>query len=119
MLTKKTGLVLLLVAVLSQTSCSKNKATVGLDVNVYVHPSSADLADILLQTAIERRLNEDSKTRQSLIHVRVEERTVVLTGAAKPEVSAEAYRLALETKLTVNDKETIVPKTVTNRIDTK
>lgn len=91
----------------------------GLDMNVYLHPSSSDPADILLQTAITKRFAQDAETRDSLIHVKVEGREVVLTGAAKPAVSAKAYSLAEDTRITVNEEVPIRPIKVTNRIDTK
>jgi hypothetical protein len=88
-----------------------------LDVNVYLHPSSADPGDILLQTAITKRLTSSSITRESLIHVRVEDRVVILTGTAKADAKAAAFDLARTTKLTLNDED-IVPKDVNNRIET-
>ena len=51
--------------------CSGNKKTVGLDLDVYLHPSSSDSADILLQAGIDRRLSDNPATKGSLIHVRV------------------------------------------------
>src|SRR5215471_20533317 len=69
------------------SACAKNnKTTVGLDVDLYLHPTSADPVDILLQTAITKRLSDSSVTRFSLIHVRVDDRAVILTGAATEQV---------------------------------
>ena len=100
--------------------CAKDtKTTLGLDVDLYLHPTSADPADILLQTAITKRLNDSSVTRLSLIHVRVDDRTVILTGTAKEEVRSEAERIAQQTELTLNG-ESISPKQpISNRITTK
>lgn len=117
MLMKKVGLVLMFPALLWAAGCSSKKATLGLDVNVYLHPSSSDPGDILLQTAITKRLTSSSTTRESLIHVRVEDRVVILTGTAKPDARKEAEALARATRLTLNE-ESIVPKDVTNRIET-
>jgi hypothetical protein len=90
-----------------------------LDVDLYLHPTSADPVDILLQTAITKRLNDSSATRFSLIHVRVDDRTVILTGTAAEEVRSEAERIAQQTELTLNG-ESIRPKQpVSNRITTK
>jgi hypothetical protein len=95
------------------------KTTLGLDVNLYLHPASADPMDIILQTAITKRLNENSVTKLSLIHVRVEDRAVTLTGTAKENVREEAERIAQQTELTLNG-ESIRPKgPITNRIATK
>ena len=100
--------------------CAKDtKTTLGLDVDLYLHPTSADPTDILLQTAITKRLNDSSVTRLSLIHVRVDDRTVILTGTAKEEVRSEAERIAQQTELTLNG-ESISPKQpISNRITTK
>jgi len=116
----KVVLCLMLPILLVLGACSKDaKTTVGLNVDVYLHPTSADPADILLQTAITKRLGDSSITKLSLIHVRVDERTVVLTGSAKEEVRKEAERIAGETELTLNG-ESIRPRPpISNRITTK
>lgn len=105
---------------LALAACAKDaKTTVGLNVDLYLHPTSADPADILLQTAITKRLSDSSVTRLSLIHVRVDDRTVILTGTAKEEVRSEAERIAQQTELTLNG-ESIRPKQpISNRITTK
>jgi osmotically-inducible protein OsmY len=110
----------ILAITMALAGCSESrKTTLGLDVNLYVHPTSADPMDIILQTAITKRLNDSSITRLGLIHVRVEDRTVILTGTAKENVRDEAERIAQQTELTLNG-EPIRPKgTITNRIDTK
>ena len=109
-----------LVVMMALTGCAGNgKPTLGLDVDLYVHPTSADPLDILLQTAISKRLDDSKITQNSLIHVRVEDRTVILTGTAKADVGKEAERIAKETRLTLNDVE-IVPKSpISNRITPK
>jgi hypothetical protein len=100
--------------------CAKDtKTTVGLDVDLYLHPTSADPLDVLLQTAITKRLIDSSVTRLSLIHVRVDDRTVILTGMATEQVRSEAERIAQQTELSLNG-EAIRPKQpISNRITTK
>jgi hypothetical protein len=100
--------------------CAKDtKTTVGLDVDLYLHPTSADPVDILLQTAISKRLSDSSVTHLSLIHVRVDDRAVILTGTATEQVRSEAERIAQQTELTLNG-ESIRPKPpISNRITTK
>ena len=104
-------------AITSLAGCSKrNKATLDLDVDLYVHPTSADPMDIILQTAISKRLNDSSTTKLSSVHVRVEDKVVILTGTATAEARKEAERIAEETELMLNG-EAIRPKMpISNRI---
>jgi hypothetical protein len=100
--------------------CSDSrKTTLGLDVNLYLHPTSSDPMDIILQTAITKRLNESSVTKLSLIHVRVEDRAVTLTGTAKDEIRDEAERIARQTELTLNGESIRPREPITNKIVTK
>ncbi len=110
----------ILLATMTLTGCGGSRKTaLGLDVDLYLHPTSADPLDVILQTAITKRLNESDVTRLSLIHVRVEDRNVILTGTAKAAARDEAERIAMQTDVTLNG-ESIRPRMpVTNRIDTK
>ena len=120
MMKNRLALCAILLITMALTGCAKNsKTTVGLDVDLYIHPTSADPVDIILQTAISKRLNDSTVTRLGLIHVRVEDKTVILTGTATAEVRNEAERIALQTELTLNG-ESIRPKSpITNRITSK
>ncbi len=110
----------ILIMALALTSCSKSrKTTLGLDVNLYVHPTSADPVDVILQTAITKRLNESSVTKLSLIHVRVEEGNVTLTGTANEEIRDEAERIARQTELTLNGASIRPREPISNKIVTK
>lgn len=101
-------------------ACKKDtKTTLGLEVDLYLHPTSADPSDILLQTAITKRLNDSSMTRLSLIHVRVDEKTVILTGSASEGVRKEAERIAGETELTLNGESIRPRQPISNRITNK
>ena len=73
-----------------------------MDVDLYVHPTSADPLDIILQTAISKRFNDAKIVKLSLIHVRVEDRVVILTGTSTDKVRKEAGRIAMETVVTLN-----------------
>jgi osmotically-inducible protein OsmY len=109
-----------LVIAMALAGCNESrKTTLGLDVNLYVHPTSADPMDVLLQTAITKRLNESTVTRLSLIHVRVEERNVTLTGTAKDQVRDEAERIARQTELTLNGESIRPREPINNKIAAK
>ena len=83
--------------------CGVPKKIVGLDVDVYLHPSSSDSADILLQTGIDRRLADSPQTKGSLIHVRVAGGLVTLTGAVRNAATKDAAeQIARDTELTLN-----------------
>ena len=117
---KRVAACAILLIMLALAGCSRRyKTTVGLDVDLYVHPTSADPLDIILQTAISKRLNDSSATKLSLVHVRVEDKVVVLTGTATADVRKEAERIAQQTELTLNG-ETIRPRMpINNRITTQ
>lgn len=109
-----------IVLILAIAGCSRShKTTVGLDLDVYLHPNSADPMDIILQTAITKRLDDDAATKLTAIHVRVEDRTVILTGTAPPDVSKAAERIALQTQLTLNGEPIRPREPITNRINTR
>jgi len=115
----RAGCAILLITMALAGCAKSNKATLGLDVDLYLHPTSADPVDIILQTAISKRLDDSAVTRLSLIHVRVEARTVMLTGTANADVRSAAESIALKTEVTLNG-ESIRPKEpVNNRITTK
>jgi hypothetical protein len=97
--------------------CSGKKTVVGVDVDLYLHPSSADPADVLLQTAIAKRLADSSVTRQSMIRVAVVDRAVTLTGTARSkDAIEEAGRIAQQTELMLNG-DAIRPKApISNKI---
>ena len=84
------------------SGCNRHKTTIGLDVDLYVHPTSADPLDIILQTAISKRLNDAKTVKLSLIHVRVEDKLVILTGTSTDEGRKEAGRITMETVVTLN-----------------
>lgn len=111
---------MILLSTMALAGCSESrKTTLGLDVDLYLHPTSADPVDVILQTAITKRLNENSVTKLSLLHVRVEDGAVILTGTAKAEVREQAERIAEQTELTLNG-ESIRPRgPITNKIVTK
>jgi osmotically-inducible protein OsmY len=95
--------IVLIAGALLMAGCSGNKKTVGLDVDVYLHPSSSDTTDILLQAGIDKRLADSPSTKGALIHVRVSGGLVTLTGAAKNLATKDAAgQIARETELTLN-----------------
>ena len=111
--------VVMVLMTLAACATKNNNPTLGLDVDIYLHPTSADPTDIILQTAITKRLNDSAVTRNSLIHVRVENKTVYLTGTAKDNVRSEAERIAIETELTLNGEAIRPNKSISNKITTK
>lgn len=95
--------IVLLGSALLLTGCSGNKKTLGLDLDVYLHPTSSDSADILLQTGIDRRLADSPQTKAGLIHVRVSGGIVTLTGTVKNLATKDAAeQIARETELALN-----------------
>jgi hypothetical protein len=103
------------------TGCAgKQPPVVGLDVNVYLHPSSSDLMDALLQTGIAKRLSDSTLIGPSVIHVQVTDGAVTLTGTATTQTAKdEAERIARGTELTLNGTAIRPRDPITNRITTQ
>jgi osmotically-inducible protein OsmY len=99
-------------------ACGPERRTVGLDVDVFLHPSSSDLADVLLQTGIAKRLADDAQTQRGIIHVRVLNGMVVLSGAVNSsDVKARAETIARETVVKLNEAPIQASAPVTNQIE--
>ena len=110
----------ILIVAIALAGCSKSrKTTLGLDVDLYLHPTSADPMDVILQTAITKRLNENNTTKLAPIHVRVEDRAVFLTGTGSAQIRDEAERIARQTELTLNGESIRPREPITNKIVTK
>lgn len=72
-------------------------------MDLYLYPEAASNDDLLLQTAIRKQLDENTVTQNALIHVRVVDKMVFLTGAVDTEHEKdEAERLARNTTIVVN-----------------
>lgn len=100
--------------------CSNNRPpVVGLDVNVYLHPSSADPMDSLLQTGIAKRLSDSTAIGPSVIHVQVADGVVTLTGTTRTQdAKDEAGRIARGTEVTLNGTTIRAKDPIANRITT-
>ncbi len=119
-MTNKVVTFTVLLIMLASAGCGGSRPpTLGLDVDLYLHPASADPVDIILQTAIAKRLNDNADTQLSLIHVRVEDRSVILTGTAEADIRAEAERIARQTELTLNGEPIRPRDPIANRINTR
>jgi osmotically-inducible protein OsmY len=116
-MTSRAGIGLIVSAVLL-SGCASTKQTVGLDVDVYLHPSSSDSTDVLLQAGIDKRLADTPATKNSLIHVRVFGGIVTLTGTVKSQTIREvAEQITRETELTLNGTAIRVANDIRNQIE--
>ena len=108
-----------LLAALALYGCGgQKKSTIGLDVDVYMHPTSADPADILLQAGISKRLAEDIAARDGLIHVRVADGLVILSGAVKSDnVRQKAEQIAQSTDVRINGEPVLPQRKISNQIE--
>lgn len=94
---------MLIAGALLMAGCSGNKKTVGLDVDVYLHPTSSDSTDILLQAGIDKRLADNPSTKGGVIHVRVTGGSVTLTGTVRNQAAKDAAeQIARDTEITLN-----------------
>ncbi|HZP02006.1 MAG TPA: BON domain-containing protein [Terriglobia bacterium] len=112
-------LVLALAAAFS-IGCSRHERPVAaLDVNLYLHPEAANADDLILETAIQKRLAANEATRSATIHVRVIDRTVFLSGAVDSvKAKEEAARVAESTEITLNGEPIKPSLPVRNSITT-
>lgn len=107
---------LLMLSVVVSTGCNK-KNRIGLDVDLYLYPEAASGDDLLLQTAIRKQLFENTVTQDSLIHARVVDKIVFLTGTVDTQHEKdEADRVAREVTVTVNGVA-LKPSDVRNNIN--
>ena len=107
----------LVVAMLSGCG-GPERRTVGLDVDVFLHPGSSDLTDVLLQTGIAKRLADDDQTQNGIIHVRVVNLMVVLSGAVRSEaIKNRAEDIAESTVVRVNEASIQTNVPINNRIE--
>ena len=63
------------------TAGCQKKPTVNLGVDLYVHPEASTPDDILLQTAIQKKIAKELAPNGGLVHVQVVERVVFLSGS--------------------------------------
>src|SRR4249920_2534704 len=115
-MTSRTVLAVALAAIFV-VGCGPEQRKVGLDVDVFLNPSSADLTDVLLQTGIAKRLADDTETKAAIIHVRVLNGVVILSGAVRsPDVKTKAEKIAKDTVVKVNEASIQTRMDVANRI---
>lgn len=85
-------------------ACGSRPANLNLGVDLYLHPDSAVPADVMLQAAIQERLNQHEALRRDVIHVRVYQLNVFLSGTVKDPCASGriAEQIADSTTVQVN-----------------
>ena len=107
-----------ILAALLISGCGPQRRTVGLDVDLFLNPGSSDLNDVLLQTGISKRLEDDKETKNGIIHVRVVNGMVILSGAVSSgAIKAKAETIAKETVVKLNDATLQSQGAINNRIE--
>lgn len=116
---RRTTLLLCLIFMMAFAACAgRNKPVVGLDVDLYLHPEAAQGDDLILQSAIEKELSANPATRDGIIHVRVVEGVVFLSGTAQSQnVKLTAEELAAKTEVIVNGRSIKATEPVKSRIE--
>ncbi len=98
-------LYLVLIFVLLLPACRKNPPRVDLGVDVYLHPESARIEDVILQAAIRKKLMETPSLNAGLVHVRVIDGFVFLSGSvASAGERAKVAELARAVDVRVDGK---------------
>ena len=121
-MTKRNRHLIALLSAVLLTVCAGRPAKVDLGVDLYLHPDSASPDDVMLQAAIHKRVSQHESLRRDLIHVRVFELNVFLTGTVKdPCARNTAEQIARTTEVTLGgdsgDVTTVRAKRVENHIE--
>ena len=89
---------------LARAACGSKPANLYLGVDLYLHPDSAAPADVMLQAAIQERINQHESLRRDVIHVRVYQLNVFLSGTVKDPCASGriAQQIADSTTVEVN-----------------
>ena len=110
--------VILCMTLVLLTACGGKKTHVGLEVDLYMHPEASSPNDLLLQSAIRKQLKETEHTQQSLIHVRVSDSIVFLSGTVKTqEIKDAATAVATDTVVSVSNQPGSRATQVINRLE--
>ena len=85
-------------------ACGSRPANLNLGVDLYLHPDSAAPADVMLQAAIQELINQHESLRREVVHVRVYQLNVFLSGTVKDPCAAGkiAEQIADSTTVQVN-----------------
>jgi hypothetical protein len=119
MITARQVLGLLAAGILAfgSSACGERPARIELGVDVYLHPDSASPDDVLLQTAIARRISEETRLAEEAIHVRSFETIVFLSGSVRDAcASGAAGALAQATTVSVDGGPPLRASRVENAI---
>ena len=110
--------IVLVAGTLLLAACGAKKKTVGLDVDVYLHATSSASADVMLQAGIESRLAASTVAQNGVVHVRVFDGVVTLSGAVKSAaIKTQAEQIARSTELTLNGVAIRGAGAIKNQID--
>jgi hypothetical protein len=110
------AILVLALAALAAAGCSRNKDLGTLMVDVYVHPEAGSAEDILLQTAIRRKLAVEGRASRG-VHARVSDGRLVLSGTvATEEARRRAEEIASATRIVIDNESPIAVREVTNLI---
>ena len=99
----------LLLLTLTLISCSQRPPRIDLGVDLYLHPEAATSDDAILQAAIRKRIVEGLKPNGGLVHVRVIDKTVFLSGSVKNDADRENAKSIAEKISIVIDGNPLKP----------
>ncbi len=97
-------------------SCQKNPKLGTVAVDLYIHPESSSSEDLMLQTAIRRKLAADPLTAMH-VQARVSGLEVTLTGnVAKKDAAERAEQMVRSTRVVIDNDPPIVAGAIKNLI---
>ena len=94
---------------LTMISCSQRPPRIDLGVDLYLHPEAASSDDAILQAAIRKRIVEELRPNGGLVHVRVIDKTVFLSGSVKTDADRENAKSIAEKISIVIDGNPVKP----------
>jgi hypothetical protein len=70
---------------LTLVGCANKLPQADFGVDLYLHPEAANVDDLLLQAAIQKKIAESLAGRAGLVHVRSIDKVIFLSGSVNSE----------------------------------
>jgi len=100
---KKTVGGFLVLSALAGLACGNRKNPIAVEMDLYLRAEAASLDDLILQTAVRKRLGGEDGLAGRGLHVRVSQAVVILSGSVANDAERQdTERIARETRVEIN-----------------